>query len=451
MKSINRTIQTLTLWGCWALLVLAVPQVSYAVPKAETYEDAVVRIMNYGVSKKNGRSVASQGTGFFVNSAGYVLTNHHVIDDADWKAAARYEVVYPGGANVDPASLVWASKELDLAVLLVESASAPAFLQLEEPMAEKGLEVYAVGYPGVVDKISGSQMAESTFSSGTIANRDQRKWWPKNSRSLWVLGHNAEVHGGNSGGPLINGCSRAVGVNTQAGYDVDQRSGDRVGAYNYASHISEAIRELRAQNIAVDVVSETCDLTPVEELNTMSFVNTAAIALLAGMLGLLLFKQSRQAVVQGVQKSFVKISSIGGQPASSRPAPVPVGGMSLGAGGAAGGSPVSQSTDGLVLAPANAAASGMSFELARQQLGQQKHGLSFGREARIVDHALKGDGVSRRHFRFSFEQGNYFVEDLSSAGGTYVNERKLKPYYAEAVRSGDTIAAGACLWRVQLR
>lgn len=436
-------------------MCLLVTPHGFTAPKTEDYEQAVVRILNFGIDKRDKKEKGRTGSGFFVNSAGHVLTNHHVIDDSDWEGGARLSVVYSGKGESEPATLVWADRELDLAVILVQGAKAPAVLKMEKPLVEKGVSVYAIGYPGVQDKVSSdnTMMLESTISPGGIANREQRKWYPHYSRKLWVLGHTADIHRGNSGGPLINDCNHVVGVNTQVGYDmVDEKRGEVIGAYKYASHISEAISVLSAQNIAMNVVSEVCDPAPAEELNAMSFLNTGAIILLAGLLALMFFKQSRQAVVQGVQKSIVKISSIGGSAEeASRSRPKPGGGMPLSRAAPRPARPAGSSASGrLQLVPQNSAAAGMNYDLAVDWLSQQKHGVSFGREARIVDHVIQGEGVSRRHFRVSFEQGNYFAEDLNSASGTEVNGTRLKPYYADGLKDGDTITAGACQWRVHL-
>lgn len=447
----------------WVLLLALMLQADFVVaaPKVDTYEDAVVRIWNYGTDRKSNQPVRAHGTGFFINMAGYLLTNQHVIDDSSWSGPARYEVVYARDGKKEAATVVWSDKELDLALLLVDSGKAPAILKLEEPLIEKGTTVYAIGYPGVQDRVAGdnTKMMESTIVSGDVANRQKRKWYPNYSRQLSILGHTAEIHPGNSGGPLLNDCAHVVGVNTQGHYR-EVVGGDRVSAYKYASHISEAIRELRAQNIIMDLVAEVCEPGASDELNPMSFVNTAAIVMLAGLIALMFFKQSRQVVVQGVQKSIVRISSIGSSSRTSdtphasqaRSAPAPAGGMLLDRGPAAirsTGAAAVQSGR-VTLTPQNAAAGAMSFDLAHEGLSKQKHGISFGREVRIVDNLIQGEGISRRHFRLSFEQGNCFVEDLNSAGGTYVNTNKLQPYYAEGLKSGDTIAAGTCRWRVHL-
>ena len=431
------------------LLVLSSSFIQAAPPKVDTYELAVIRILVSGPDKQGRGELFGHGTGFFVNSAGYLVTNHHVIDESSFASGPKIEAFYPTTGAKEPATVVWSDRELDLAVLLVSGGKAPQFLKLEEPLVDKGTPVYAVGFPGQNDKESrAAAKVESSIVEGLIANRFKRTWRPSYSRELMILAHSAQTHPGNSGGPLVNECAHVVGVHSSGSYR--EFAGERVAAYKYASHVSEVIRELRAKNIPIEVATEICDATPAEELNPMSFLNTGAIVLLAALLALMFFRQSRQAVVQGVQKSMVRISSIGKSTAGN-PVPAAPGGMALGGGGSAvrpGGSQAA--VHSLRLVPLNGAASGMAFELQQHNLTQQKHGVSFGREARIVDNVIGGEGISRRHFRISFEQATYFVEDLNSAGGTQVNQNTLQPYYAEGIKAGDAISAGACQWRVEM-
>ena len=51
-------------------------------------------------------------------------------------------------------------------------------------------------------------------------------------------------------------------------------------------------------------------------------------------------------------------------------------------------------------------------------------------------------GVSRRHARVHYLNGNYLLEDLESLNGTYLNERKLRPYLPEVLHAGDQIRLG---------
>src|SRR5262249_48660312 len=56
--------------------------------------------------------------------------------------------------------------------------------------------------------------------------------------------------------------------------------------------------------------------------------------------------------------------------------------------------------------------------------------------------------VSRRHARISLREGQYFVEDLGSTNGTFVNRgRRLMPGVAQVLKDGDEIIVGKTFLR----
>ncbi len=60
------------------------------------------------------------------------------------------------------------------------------------------------------------------------------------------------------------------------------------------------------------------------------------------------------------------------------------------------------------------------------------------------------EGVSRRHARFSKRDEEYFLEDLGSANGTFINGKLLPPRQPAAVKNGDEIGFGTLLMRVEI-
>jgi len=69
-----------------------------------------------------------------------------------------------------------------------------------------------------------------------------------------------------------------------------------------------------------------------------------------------------------------------------------------------------------------------------------------------VDLGLDGGydaGVSRRHAILSHKDGVYRIEDLDSANGTFVNDRRLAPQATTALSNGDELKCGTLLMRVE--
>ena len=59
-------------------------------------------------------------------------------------------------------------------------------------------------------------------------------------------------------------------------------------------------------------------------------------------------------------------------------------------------------------------------------------------------------GVSRRHVRIHRQPDGYFVEDLGSVNGTFLNRRRLSPGGTAELRDGDELRVGNVVLRVQL-
>jgi pSer/pThr/pTyr-binding forkhead associated (FHA) protein len=63
------------------------------------------------------------------------------------------------------------------------------------------------------------------------------------------------------------------------------------------------------------------------------------------------------------------------------------------------------------------------------------------------DGGLEG-GVSRRHARVHQQKTQFFIEDLGSANGTFLNGQRLTPYLPHPLRDGDEVQLGRV--RVQI-
>lgn len=60
-------------------------------------------------------------------------------------------------------------------------------------------------------------------------------------------------------------------------------------------------------------------------------------------------------------------------------------------------------------------------------------------------------GVSRVHADIRYEQGTYYLTDLKSTNGTWVNNNRLKALERYALQSGDQVRLGQCLFAVFMK
>jgi len=164
------------------------------------------------------------GSGFFISEDGYLLTNHHVVEDATDIFVTLTD------AREFKAKVIGSDKRTDVALLKVE-AKGMAFLPIGSAKSlKKGQWVMAIGSPFGL---------ESTVTSGIVSalGRETGDYLP-------FIQTDVAVNPGNSGGPLLNLKGEVVGINAQ----IVSRSGGFMGI-SLAIPIEEAmsvVDQLRA-------------------------------------------------------------------------------------------------------------------------------------------------------------------------------------------------------------
>lgn len=136
------------------------------------------------------------GSGVVINDAGRILTNNHVVDGLD----EIYVVTYDG--NVYKADLLYADKEIDLALLKINRSDLDPIKLADEKEIKVGDEVVAIGTPLFFGY-------RNSASKGIVSGLNR----PVDGTYTY-LQTDASVNPGNSGGPLVNMNSELVGINT---------------------------------------------------------------------------------------------------------------------------------------------------------------------------------------------------------------------------------------------
>jgi serine protease Do len=144
------------------------------------------------------------GSGFFFDKTGYILTNQHVIGDAD-----QIKVTVQGYDEPLEAKLLGSSYELDLAVLKVEGdKDFPTLALGDSNTINVGEWVVAIGNPNGFDH---------TVTVGVLSAKERPISIPdtQGTRNYeHLLQTDASINPGNSGGPLINLNGEVIGINT---------------------------------------------------------------------------------------------------------------------------------------------------------------------------------------------------------------------------------------------
>ncbi|MFZ1075290.1 MAG: trypsin-like peptidase domain-containing protein [Minisyncoccia bacterium] len=146
----------------------------------------------------------SAGTGFIVRSNGYIVTNKHVVPDAN----ATYTVLLASGAK-KTGTVVWRSSTEDLAVVKITGSGYPTVSLGDSSSLRLAQSVFAVGNALGQYNNSVSVGVISGLNRSITASNDQGGSETLNG----VIQTDAAINPGNSGGPLVNLSGEAIGVN----------------------------------------------------------------------------------------------------------------------------------------------------------------------------------------------------------------------------------------------
>ncbi len=156
----------------------------------------------------NAPQTFGNGSGWVYDNAGHIVTNRHVVADAD-----RITVTFSDKSKRD-AKLVAADAKTDIAVLKVEGGNVVAAQRAAEPV-QQGDIVFAFGSPF---------RFEFSMSQGIVSGKGRQLGILGTSGYEYFIQTDAAINPGNSGGPLTNVRGEVVGMNTAIA--------TRTGAYN---------------------------------------------------------------------------------------------------------------------------------------------------------------------------------------------------------------------------
>ena len=204
------------------------------------YQASLLKIWPENLNQSKGSNKAtsggrtSSGTGFFINTYGNIVTNHHVIKDCNDNIKIKFK------NNDLKSKQVAIDKNLDLALLKVNYKNK-TYLQISDKKPEKLDRIVVAGYP------FGKHLSDDLkFTSGIIS---ALKGYDDNSTLLQI---DAALNPGNSGGPII-----------------DENTGDLVGVA--VSTIRKDISENINFGIKSSALKNFLDSNNIEQSSYLSF------------------------------------------------------------------------------------------------------------------------------------------------------------------------------------
>ncbi len=382
------------------------------------------------------------GSGFVV-AKDIVATNYHVIENQRGIIILKKN---SNGTGIKPhkATILWQSKDYDLALLEVPGLELPV-ISVRQTMPAKGSSVTTMGYPGVADEalkdIAQTSLVESTFTQGIIGRFIEGSW-AANANKQMIIQHSASVNSGNSGGPLLDPCGSVIGVNTAKALGIvqgDNFSGMTVNQSDgifYASHIATLINAMKQQGVPFKVSTDECS-TKVSSVNPKVEVNVASP------------KKSDNAKLVGLAAAAVLLAAgafyFSLRKSTSQRESYP---NHLGrAGNFAGDQTQVVATKNFRCSLIGQDSSGNPIKLNFSEKALRQ-GVIIGRDQQECDTQIDDHSVSRRHAKLQFESGQLKIRDLQSTNGTWINGKRLGPESA-SLRMGQDIQLGKVRLRVE--
>ncbi|WP_373777585.1 outer membrane-stress sensor serine endopeptidase DegS [Glaesserella sp.] len=186
---------------------------------------AVVNVYNQAfdsTTPQNGTElqVNNLGSGVIMTSSGYILTNKHVIQNADQIIVALQS------GTIYSAVLIGSDTLTDLAVLKIQSENLPTIPQNEKRVAQIGDVVLAIGNPLNLGQ-SITQGIISATGRNALSEMGRQNF----------IQTDASINKGNSGGALVNSAGELIGINTLS---LGKNSDDLAEGLNFAIPISLA-------------------------------------------------------------------------------------------------------------------------------------------------------------------------------------------------------------------
>ena len=172
---------------------------------------------------------AGNGSGIIISKSGYIVTNHHVIEDAD---NIEVEFIIDGEVKKFNAEIVQSDKTNDLAIIKIFDMNFEGLDDLpynfKTRSSDVGTKVYAYGYPMALTVMG----KEIKITDGIISSKSG---YDGNITTYQIT---APIQGGNSGGPLFDDKGNFIGINSSG---LSKDIADNVGYSIKSSYVLNLI------------------------------------------------------------------------------------------------------------------------------------------------------------------------------------------------------------------
>jgi putative serine protease PepD len=170
----------------------------------------------------------SAGTGLIVTSDGEIVTNAHVVADAD-----TVNVRLPGESEPREGAVIATDPSNDLALVRIDADGLDVATFADPDDVRVGDQVVAIGYALDLD-------GDPSVTVGVISALD-RTLSTRSGALNGLVQTDAAISSGNSGGPLVNAAGHVVGINTAVAFSDVDTAANNVG---FAISVEELLPEM---------------------------------------------------------------------------------------------------------------------------------------------------------------------------------------------------------------
>ncbi len=206
----------------------------------DVFKEFKNRLLQVRIIDKSTDAKSTIGSGFYINNAGFIITNYHVIERIIYRPKQyRIEIGTSDGQSI-PANLVNIDVIHDLALLninLKDDKLTTPYLKLLSSKTKKGKRIYSLGNPHDL----GMTIVEGTYNGFTDDTVHER-----------IL-LTSSINPGMSGGPSITSEGKVIGVNVAT-------AGNQIGFLVPAKYVASLLKKrIASKNLLKDVTEQLLD------------------------------------------------------------------------------------------------------------------------------------------------------------------------------------------------
>ena len=185
-----------------------------------------------GQPRSPARKVRSSGSGFVISTDGYILTNHHVVDQA-----SEIQVLFSDRREYQ-ATVIGTDRRSDLALLKIDAKGLDALVFADSDNLKVGEWVLAIGSPFGLDY---------SVTAGIVSAKGRSLPTEQGENYVPFIQTDVAINPGNSGGPLFNLKAEVVGINSQ----IFSRTGGSIGlSFSIPSNVAQrVVDQLKANGV----------------------------------------------------------------------------------------------------------------------------------------------------------------------------------------------------------